>query len=109
MEPDKIQGANKGDRLSDFAAQPPTSCWNINSSVSLWLREGKTPCVLVLCRGHVVIGGCAHAASRTEKQAKLDLYDAATWILCVGTLGELSFLLINIQLKNNNILIVPTP
>lgn len=82
--PDKIQGANKGDRLSDFAAQPPTSCRNINSSVSLWLRIGKTPCVLVLCRGHVVIGGCVHAASRTEKQAKLDLYDAATWILCIS-------------------------
>lgn len=36
--PYKIQGANKGGRLSDFSAQPPTSCRNINSNISLWLR-----------------------------------------------------------------------
>lgn len=60
--PYKIQGANKGGRLSDFSAQPPTSCRNINSNVSLWLRWGKTPCVLVLCGGHVAIGGCVLAA-----------------------------------------------
>lgn len=58
----KIHGAKLGDSQSDFSTPPPTSCWSINSNISLWPRGGKTPCILVLCRVHVAISGCVYAA-----------------------------------------------
>lgn len=60
--PPKIQGANLAGSPSDFSAPPPTSCWSINSNISLRPRGGKTPCVLVLCGVHVAISGCVYAA-----------------------------------------------
>lgn len=60
--PPKIQGANLAGSPSDFSTPPPTSCWSINSNISLRLRGGKTPCVLVLCGVHVAISGCVYAA-----------------------------------------------
>lgn len=91
--PPEIEGAKLAGSPSDFSTPPPTSCWSINSNISLWPHGGKTPCVLVLCGVHVAISGCVYAAPRLEKQAKLELYATGAQLLCKnnGSYGDFCF------------------